>query len=406
MTKSTNLRAPLELSCGAVLPNRVAKAAMSEQLADRCGRPLPALISLYERWAMSGAGLLITGNVAVHPSHLVEPYNVVVTEDVDPTQLRSWADAAKSGGAQVFMQLNHPGRQALRSVARRSLAPSAVPPRQRMLRWALAPPVEMSEADIVSTIEAFAAAAAIAERVGFNGAEVHAAHGYLLSQFLSPLTNHRRDEWGGAVEGRSRILMEIIRAIRGRVGRSFAVAVKLNMSDFEDGGFGEDDAARVAAALEREGIDMLEVSGGSGSHWLALLGAPTPTDGYFTQYVASIRRAVGLPLMLTGGLRDTAVMHELVERGVVDVIGLARPFAVDPDVARRLLDGGSLAGLPTPRRSTLRPIGAALSSPWHQQQLRRLGAGLAPDPGRSRIRTAVRLAESQLRWRTGRNPTV
>ncbi|GAB7143943.1 hypothetical protein AWC22_23980 [Mycobacterium riyadhense] len=175
MTTPTNLHAPLELPCGVVLPNRVAKVAMSEQLADRHGRPLPELVSLYRRWAASGAGLLITGNVAVQPTQLVEPYNVVVTANDDPTSLGEWVDAAKCHGAQLFMQLNHPGRQALRAVAGRSLAPSAVSPRKRMLRSALPRPIEMTVADIGRTIKAFAASTAVAEPAGFDGVEVHAA---------------------------------------------------------------------------------------------------------------------------------------------------------------------------------------------------------------------------------------
>ncbi|WP_204807183.1 NADH:flavin oxidoreductase [Mycobacterium riyadhense] len=406
MTTPTNLHAPLELPCGVVLPNRVAKVAMSEQLADRHGRPLPELVSLYRRWAASGAGLLITGNVAVQPTQLVEPYNVVVTANDDPTSLGEWVDAAKCHGAQLFMQLNHPGRQALRAVAGRSLAPSAVSPRQRMLRSALPRPIEMTVADIGRTIKAFAASTAVAEPAGFDGVEVHAAHGYLLSQFLSPLTNHRHDSWGGSIERRSRILIEVVRAIRGRVGRRFAVAVKLNASDFEDGGFSVGDAVRVATALQAEGIDLLEVSGGSGSYWLHLLGGATPTAGYFTTSVEHVRHAVDVPVMLTGGLRDGTVVRELVERGAVDVIGLARPFAVDPHAARQLLAGGTLDDIAKPRRSAVRAVGAALSSPWHQQQLRRLGRGLEPDPGRGRVRTAARLAEMQLRWRTGGNPAL
>jgi 2,4-dienoyl-CoA reductase-like NADH-dependent reductase (Old Yellow Enzyme family) len=401
------LNAPLTLPCAATLPNRAAKAAMSEQLADRSGRPPQSLISLYRRWARGRAGLLITGNVAVDAAHLIEPYNVVASEAVDPNLLRPWADAARGGGAQVWMQLNHPGSQALRAVARRSLSPSAVRPRDPMLRRALAPPIAMIEDEIAAAIESFASAAVTAEHAGFDGVEVHAAHGNLLSQFLSPLTNRRRDGWGGTLAGRYRIVVEVVRKIRHRVGNTFAVAVKLNASDFEDGGLTENDAVHVAAALQREGIDLLEVSGGSATHWLTLLGGgPPPTDGYFSGCVEHIRRAVDVPLMLTGGLRDADVIRDLVHRGVVDVVGLARPIAVKPDVAQRLLDGRAVTDLPAPRRSRWRMAGATLSSPWHQQQLRRLGAGLEPDPHRSRIRTAARFFESQLRWRLGREPAT
>jgi 2,4-dienoyl-CoA reductase-like NADH-dependent reductase (Old Yellow Enzyme family) len=400
-----DLGAPLTLPCGATLPNRVAKAAMSEQLADRGGRPLPSLTSLYKRWAHSGAGLLITGNVAIDAAHLIEPYNVVASETLVPNALRQWAADARSGGAQVWMQLNHPGSLALRAVTRRSLSPSAVRPHDRMLRRALAPPVEMTEDDIDTTIASFAAAAVAAEQAGFDGVEVHAAHGYLLSQFLSPLTNRRTDGWGGTLAGRYRIVVEVVRAIRRRVGSAFAVTVKLNASDFEAGGLTQDQAARVAAALAREGIDLLEVSGGSAMHWLNLLAdGAIPSGGYFTDCVDCIRRAVDVPLMLTGGLRDADVIRALVRRGAVDMVGLARPFAVQPDVARRLLNGDTFPPLAAPRRSRVRAVGAALSSPWHQQQLRRLSAGLDPDPHRSRLRAAARFFETQFRWRLGREP--
>ena len=201
---------------------------MSEQLADRSGRPLQPLISLYRRWARGRAGLLITGNVAVDAAHLIEPYNVVASEAVDPNLLRPWADAARVGGAQVWMQLNHPGSQALRAVARRSLSPSAVRPRDPMLWRALAPPIAMIEDEIAAAIESFASA------------------------------NRRRDGWGGTLAGRYRIVVEVVRKIRHRVGNTFAVAVKLNASDFEDGGLTENDAVHVAAALQRKALIYLK----------------------------------------------------------------------------------------------------------------------------------------------------
>jgi 2,4-dienoyl-CoA reductase-like NADH-dependent reductase (Old Yellow Enzyme family) len=274
-----------------------------------------------------------------------------------------------------------------------------------MLRRALAPPVEMTEDDIANTIDAFASAAAMAERAGFDGVEIHAAHGYLLSQFLSPLTNRRNDGWGGSLAGRLRIVVEVVRAIRSRAGRAFTLAVKLNASDFEAGGLTEDEAARVAVEIAHEGVDLIEISGGSATHWLNLLGDGTvPASGYFTGCADRIRRAVDVPLILTGGLRNGDVIRELVRRGAVDVVGLARPFAVQPDVARRLLDGDTLTTLPGPKRSKLRAVGATLSSPWHQQQLRRLGAGQLPDSNRSRVRTAARFVETQFRWRAGLEP--
>ncbi|MCA9609742.1 MAG: hypothetical protein KC619_29290, partial [Myxococcales bacterium] len=226
---------------------------------------------------------------------------------------------------------------------------------------------------------------------------IHAAHGYLVSQFLSPKTNRRTDRWGGDLEGRTRFLLEIVRAIRARVGDGFPIAVKLNSADFQRGGFTEEESAAVVRALEAEGIDLLEISGGSYES-AAMMGTPDEApkrestrrrEAYFVDYAERIRRETKLPLLLTGGLRTAAAMNEIVEEGHVDLVGLARPVAVAPDVARELLEGTRDA---TPRPSPrlgVRLFDDVLQIAWFQAQLWRMGDGLEPDPRLSRVRALL-----------------
>lgn len=251
---------PLQLPCGLTLPNRIMKAAMSEALANAGHSPDGRLEQLYRTWGQGGYGLLITGNVMVDRTQLGEPGNVVIEDDRDRDALTRWSKAAHDSGTPILVQLNHPGRQcnplALGHVP---VAPSAVP-----LSLPGSPtPRELTGAEIENIIERFVSAAVVCEEAGFDGIQVHAAHGYLVTQFLSPLSNLRTDEWGGDPARRMRFLLEIVRRIRARVAPGFAVAVKLNSADFQRGGFSEDDSRDVVAALAGEGLDLIEISGGN-----------------------------------------------------------------------------------------------------------------------------------------------
>lgn len=380
-----SLADPLPLPCGAVLRNRIAKAAMSENLGSAADNaPSAALEALYRAWAESGSGLLITGNVMVDRRHRVEPGNVVIDEQTPQEGLARWAAAARAGGAAVWVQLNHPGRQATRTLVPEPVAPSAV----RMTRSRLfARPRPLEPAEIEDIIERFAAAAARVQAAGFDGVQIHAGHGYLISQFLSPLTNLRGDEWGGALPSRARFLLSVLRAVRARVGPDFAVAVKLNASDFQRGGFSAEEAAQVARWIEEAGADLIEISGGSYERPAMMRGADV-VDGeraerraYFLGYAERIRAQTTLPLMVTGGFRSRAGMLAALEGGSVDVIGIARPFALDVQLGRRLLDG-QLAELPEPTlRTGVELFDDVVAVAWYQAQLARLGAGQAPDLG-------------------------
>lgn len=389
------------LPCGLVLRNRFVKAAMSEQLADRRGAPTAILQQLYRRWAQGGAALLITGNAMVDGTHLSEPYNLVVERDSCREGLSALASAAHDGEARIWLQLNHPGRQSSRVVSSRPVAPSAVP--MGMLPAMFAQPKVLDDHQIHQIIDRFARAACLAVETGFDGVQVHAAHGYLINQFLSPLTNRRTDRWGGSLANRSRLLLEIIDAIQQIAPPGFAIGVKLNSADFQRGGFSEEESMAVVSYLETSGIDLLEVSGGTYEAPAMLNTQRASTrerEAYFLDYVRTVRSTTRLPLMLTGGFRTPRVMEAVVAGDDVDMIGLARPLTLVPDLPRRVLSGQNETSVPTPPL----PKGTLLllsETSWYVHQMRRLGQGR--DPQRvGRFRALVQEMRRNLGWRLRR----
>ncbi len=385
--RQTPLAAPLVLRSGATLPNRLAKAAMSEVLGDKLtGGPSEELIQLYERWGRSGAGLLITGNVMVDRGGMGEPGNVIVSDDRHLGQFQRWATVAQAHGARLFMQLNHAGRQSPRRLVPRPVAPSCVP--MKGFGGMFAKPRALSEPEIEALIARFAVVARVAQQAGFAGVQLHAAHGYLVSQFLSARTNLRDDAWGGDPERRSRFLLAIVRAIRAAVGPGFPIAVKLNSADFQRGGFTIEESMNVARALEDAGVDLLEVSGGnyespamagSGELPAEQRASSRDREAYFLEYARQIRGVTKMPIMLTGGMRSRAVMEAALASRAVDVVGLARPMTHAPELPTRLLDG-TLDAAPTVKiRSRFRLIDDALQVMWFQAQIHELGAGREPD---------------------------
>ncbi|MGM0563325.1 MAG: NADH:flavin oxidoreductase/NADH oxidase family protein [Pseudomonadota bacterium] len=342
----STLNSELTLPCGAVLPNRLAKAAMTEGLADDRDHATQSLANLYQTWSKGGCGLLITGNVMVDHRFLERPGNVVLEDESGMAALRRWAAAGTAAGNHLWMQISHPGRQCSRLVSSQPLSPSDV---QLKMLGNFARPRAMTGAEIETAIEGYARTAALAKEAGFTGVQIHAAHGYLISQFLSPVTNRRGDQWGGSLENRSRFLMRTVAAVRERVGADFPVGVKLNSADFQRGGFSLDDSAQVAAWLSEAGIDLLEISGGTYEQ-LRLLGhgddhsqdrdvreSTRRREAYFLDYARRIRQACTVPLMVTGGFRSRLTMEEAVAGGEIEVVGLARPLCGEPGIARYLL---------------------------------------------------------------------
>jgi len=392
----SQLNEPLALPCGASLPNRIAKSAMTEGLADPLNYATKAHCRLYARWAEGGAGLQLTGNVQIDYDHLERPGNIVISGEQNPTQLerlRQMARAAKSGGGHVWMQISHAGRQTQAIVNPSPFAPSAVA--LNMPKGQFGNPRPMDESQIQQVIQGFAHAAKIARETGFDGVQIHSAHGYLLSSFLSPRINQRTDDWGGSLENRARLLLEVVRAIRQAVGKDCALSVKLNSADFQQGGFSHADSLQVASWLEQEGIDLLEISGGNYESTVMMDGAEElrestkQREAYFLKYAAELRKAVKLPLMVTGGFRSGEAMHQALASGDVQVIGLARPLCTDTDLPNRLLADKSVEAPRWEKRlgflRGLRSIEMVrLANAWGVQgwfclQLIRMGAGKEPN---------------------------
>ena len=379
-----HLSTSLTLPSGAVVPNRIAKAAMSERIGSKSGAPTTGHLALYDAWARGGAGLLITGNIMVDRRARAETGNVVVDDDRHMDALSAWARAAKTGGALVLAQLNHPGRQVPRTLSWRPVAPSAV--RMRGVYGMFARPRALTSAEIETIIERFATSARVVERAGFHGAQLHAAHGYLISQFLSPHTNRRNDDWGGDAERRRRFLVEIARAVRRATSDGFVLSVKLNSADFQRGGFGEDESLTAAEALSREGIDLLEISGGTYES-AAMFEETVPEressrrrEAFFLSFAEAVRARVSVPLMVTGGFRTAAGMHDALSSGAAQLAGLARPLAAEPDLPARLLSGAADAARPVRLATGRKAFDSVVQGSWHQIQLGRMAQGLDPDP--------------------------
>lgn len=382
------LEQPLDLPCGARLANRIAKASMTEGLADTMNRATPAHERLYRRWAQGGAGLLLSGNVMVDGRYLERPGNVVLEDELGFEALKRYAAAGTSAGNHLWMQINHPGRQTQAIVAPQPVAPSEGPAVKVMA--AFGKPRALEAAEIEELIGRFAHTAELAKKAGFTGVQIHSAHGYLSSQFLSPLTNRRTDQWGGAIENRARFLLSIVRETRRRTGAAFPISVKLNSADFQRGGFTEDESMRVVELLNAEGIDLLEISGGN-YEAMALFGMEEGQPGsngasastrareaYFLEYAKKVRAVAKMPLMLTGGLRTRGVMEEILASGAVDVIGIARPLAVEPDLPRQLIDGSIPGSATGPIRLINKTISGLAEVGFYARNIARMGAGLEP----------------------------
>jgi len=384
----TNLLAwPLDLPCGATLSNRVAKAAMSEGLADCCNHSTPRLETLYRRWAGSGAGLLLSGNIQVDRWHLERPNNVVIDDESGRAQLAGLAEAGTSRGAHFWAQLSHTGRQVSSCINPAPLSCSDVEVDvMRNAGFSFAKPRPMTELEIGHAIDQFAFAATEVKDAGFTGLSIHAAHGYLISQFLSPLSNRRTDRWGGSLENRARLLLDVIVAIRRAVGAQFPIGIKLNASDFQKGGFTNAECVELVKLLNDAKLDLLELSGGS-LEQPKVVGVTLKDEGedgprasalrreaYFVAFAGAVRKVARMPVMVTGGFRSVAGMVEAQEAGELDVVGLARPLIADPEAPRRLL-AGEIDRLPS-REATLNVFHIL---PWNYMQIERLADGLEPE---------------------------
>ncbi len=380
----TPLAEDLTLPCGQVVPNRILKSAMSECLGTPTHAPSPGLARLYARWAAGGTGLLITGNVMIDRRALGEPGNVVLEDGRDLELFSRWAEAATANGTQCWMQLNHPGKQSPKFLSPATVSPSAVGFGPAMAK-AFAVPRELTQPEIEDLIARFGRSAGLAKEAGFTGVQIHGAHGYLVSQFLSPHHNRREDRWGGSLENRARFGLAVYDAVREAVGPDFPVSIKLNSADFQRGGLSEEDSVEVMRMLEGRGIDLVEVSGGT-YEAPAMTGhrqraSTREREGYFQDFVVRARETLTVPVCITGGFRSCAGMEGALRDGA-DMVGLARTLAIQPEFSAEVLAGADPKSLVRPLSTGLKAVDrvAALDITWYESQLARMGAGKDPAP--------------------------
>ncbi|EME00662.1 MULTISPECIES: NADH:flavin oxidoreductase/NADH oxidase family protein [Stutzerimonas stutzeri subgroup] len=375
---------PLVLPNGSTLPNRIAKAAMEENMADADHAPSEHLLRLYQAWAEGGSGLLISGNVMVDSRAMTGPGGVVLEDEAQLARFERWARIGRAKGAQFWLQINHPGRQMQANLGQPTWAPSAVELELGNLSKRFATPQAMTEAVIEDVIERFARSARLGERAGFTGVEIHAAHGYLLSQFLSPLTNQRNDRWGGSLDNRARLLLEIVKAVRAVVSPRFAVAVKLNSADFQRGGFSADDAQQVVCLLNEQDVDLVELSGGSyeapAMQGQARDGRTLAREAYFLEFAREIRAVASMPIMVTGGIRRAPVAQDVLASGI-EMVGIGTALAIDPNLPRDWQLGlGSAPQLP-PITWKNKMLASLANMAVVKYQLRKLSRGRDSQPG-------------------------
>ncbi|HYW02668.1 MAG TPA: NADH:flavin oxidoreductase/NADH oxidase family protein [Gammaproteobacteria bacterium] len=416
-----DLASELRLPCGATLPNRIAKSAMTEGLADEYNRATDRHVRLYQRWSEGGAGLLITGNVMIDRHILERPGNVAIDGNGGLEALRRWVRAGTAGGNHLWMQISHAGRQSPKYVTREPVAPSEV---QLKLGGSYARPRALTDDEITDLVRRYGEAARVARETGFTGVQVHGAHGYLISSFLSPVVNRRADRWGGSLQNRARFLIEVLHSVRRAVGDDFPVGLKLNSADFQKGGFTHEECLQVVRWLNDTGLDLLEISGGTyeqprllGYEGQAATADLPPREStrrreaYFLEYAADIRRIAAMPLMVTGGFRSRAAMDQALAGDELDVVGLARPMCVRTDVPARLLDG-SMQRAPAWENEVrlgrgwlgpnspvfpLKIVNIMGQQGWYYLQLLRLGDGREPDTGMGVLRGLLGNLRNELR---------
>ncbi len=399
---------PLTLPNGAVIPNRIAKAAMEENMADPDHAPSEALIQMYRTWALGGAGLILTGNVMVDRQGMTGPAGVVLEDGAHLSRFQRWAEAARAGGGQAWMQINHPGRQMMSALGQETWSASAVALDMGNLSNRFSIPREMSASDIQKLQSCFVTTAKLAEAAGFTGVQIHAAHGYLLSQFLSPITNRRTDMWGGSIENRARLFLDIVRSVREAVSPQFCVAVKLNSADFQRGGFSSDDALQVVKMLNTCKVDLVELSVGSyeapAMQGQARDGRTLAREAYFLEFAKDIAAVASMPLMVTGGIRRKAVAEQVVNSGVA-MAGIATALALAPQLPNDWRAGKETTAELPPIRWKNKVLASLATMALVKFQMTRLSQGKTPKPGISPVWalivsqwSAARQTKQYLRW--------
>ena len=324
---------------GLELKNRLVRSATAERMCDEDGRPEQAMLDLYADLARGGVGLIITGHAFVHESGKAHPSMTGVHRDDLIPSLRALSEVVhrESGSkrSSVVMQINHAGRQTSEeTIGRSPVAPSPVTQVRGAPR-----PHELTEAEIRELIAAFGRAAGRAKEAGFDGVQLHGAHGYLINQFCSPASNWRRDRWGGSIARRLRFLEEVAAAVRDEVGGDYPLLIKLGIQDFVRDGLTLDDGVEIVRHLADWGLDAVEISGGMGTTSSRKDILRPEDEAYFLPQARRAREATDLPIILVGGMRSLDVMESILEEGAADFIAMCRPLIREPDLPNQWREG-------------------------------------------------------------------
>lgn len=365
-TQTSPLAQPMTLPCGVTLKNRIAKSAMSDSLGDGAGNPTEDQIKLYKRWAKGGLGLSIIGEVQATPHYAEKPGNLIMSDHSDRNNLMHLAQAGAADGAQLWLQLGHAGAMADGQISSPK-GPSALD-----LPGLTCGALSLEEIEALPID--FARTAVLAKELGFGGVEIHAAHGFLLNQFLSPLFNKRNDAYGGSLQNRMRLLLEIISAVRDAVGSAFPLGIKLNATDQLEGGFDENQALDVIAAVDHLAVDLIDISGGTYFPGVASSSDRVGPGPYFVDFAGRAREKTNLPLMVTGGIKTLAQAESAVAEGKTDLVGLARALVVDPELPSYWLSGQR----DTPQFPRFKNPPAGGVTAWYTMQITRLANDKEP----------------------------
>ena len=380
------------LPSGLVLKNRIAKAAMEENLAQEDQTPSQVLKNVYSAWAKGGTGLIITGNVMVDHLAMTGPGGLVLEQNTDITAFAELARLSKQNNCKVVMQINHPGRQVFKKMGGKVLSASSVALNMGKHSHLFGVPRAMTQSDINDVITRFTQTAQQAEKAGFNGVQIHAAHGYLLAQFLSPLTNKRDDKWGGSLQNRARLLLEITRSIKEVCSATFSVSVKLNSADFQRGGFEPSDAQVVVDLLNELNVDFVELSGGS-YEAPAMQGKTgdertLAREAYFLEFAKVISQRSSIPIMTTGGISRLSIANNVIESGVA-LVGIATALAYQPNLVNKWQNEPlQLAVLPNVAWRDKTLAGLAIMA-LVKRQIRRVGEGKSVKTNASPLFTLI-----------------
>ncbi|WP_438616874.1 NADH:flavin oxidoreductase/NADH oxidase family protein [Mammaliicoccus sciuri] len=367
--------------------NRFYKASMSETLGNRYNSPTKNIVNLYSRWSNGGSGILMTGNVMVDRNALGEPGNIVIEDERDITLLKNWAKVGTQNNNHLWMQINHPGKQSPKNLSKEPVAPSSIPVGGNLSN-VFNHPRALKHDEILGIIKRFGNTAYIAKKAGFTGVQIHAAHGYLINQFLSPYHNKRNDAWGGSLENRMRFLMEVYHEIRRRTGEKFPIAVKLNSADFQRGGFTEEDSMKVLKAIDKAGIDLIEISGGNYENPVMFEGSniresTKKREAYFLDYADKARKLVNTPIVVTGGFRSAEGMEAAINSGSIDMVGIAKPLVINPDLPNQIINGTyitpDLPRITTNVKFIDKKLGSMLELSWYEAQFYLMAHGKNPN---------------------------